>query len=357
MVFISNSEYKNRYTLPFSNNLSTNDKDAYFNNPKHNFVYNKHYVMKSQGVQCGSLDILPNKYPVFVKPEINLRGGNRGCFKVNNDTEFLDIKNKYQEVETIYIKEMFWSTFIEGEEGSTDFVVKNGIIKYELDYKIKKLPDSIIGVETLVSKNNKCPSKVRRWIRKNIPNYCGIVNLQYIGDTIIEVGLRPDAGGRFIQWTGNEEIIKNINYFTETGEWLELPSHYFDFNDKYVIGCYKDYPIVYYLPSSLIANIMRENNVENWHHYIDVQKTGKKYLNIVGENRDNLIRVKKYVEKLTNILNTISIIFFILLIGCIYIHFFVRKLPNSVWVIMSILLMLYLTRFINPQRYAFNYEF
>jgi len=359
MVFLSNFEFKKRFILPFSDKLYTNDRMAYKNNPKHNFVYNKHFVIESQNVECNKMDIVPFKYPVFIKPKMNLRGGNRGCFIANNRQEFLEIREKYDNIqENEYIKELFWSSVIEGEEASTDFIVQDGQIMWELDYKIQKLPNSIIGVETLISTKNRCPNKVRNWIHKYLNDYTGCVNLQYIGDTIIEVGLRFDAGGRFIQWTQNKELIKNINYFVDNGKWIKQPNEVFDFKDVYVIGCYKDYPIIYYLPYPLIELIMKNSNIQNWHYYIDVQKKGQKYLNIVDCDRDKLMQVKNKIEFGMNIMNWIFILTFLSVFVFILTSMVLKyTIPKQFYYIMLIIFILYSTRLVNPYRYISNYEF
>lgn len=364
MVLLSNSEYKTRYTLPFHEKIQTNDIDAYNAYPKFNFVYNKFFVIKSQGVECNEMSIMPTSYPVFIKPKMNLRGGNRGCLIANNKNEFLSIKSNCDAISEAnksntdsFFSDSFWSSVIEGQEASTDFVVQNGQIMWELDYKIQKLPDSIIGVETLISTKNRCPNKVRNWIHKYLNDYTGIVNLQYIGDTIIEAGLRPDAGGRFIQWTENKELIKNINYFTETGKWIHQPKEVFDFEDVYVIGCYKDYPIIYYIPSPIMELIFRNNQIQNWHYYVDVQKKGKKYLNIVDRNREKLIQVKEKIEFGMMILNWLFIIAFISILSYVIGSFALKqKLSKRFYYIVVIIIALYLTRFMNPPRYIYNHE-
>lgn len=359
MLFLSRYDFKTRYLIPYNKNFIPDDVSAYKKYPHFNFVYDKYFVIKSQGVKCGTMDIKPIVYPVFVKPKINLIGGNRGCFVVNNEAEFIDVRNKYEKVkETDNIKSLFWSSFIEGQEGSTDFIVENGIIRFEIDYKINKISGSIIGVETIISTKNKTPNKVRQWIYRYMGDYTGIVNLQYIGDTIIEVGLRPDAGGRFIQWTNNKELVKNINYFIETGKWIEQTNQTLDFKDVYVIGCYKDYPIIYYIPYPIIVLLMKNNKIQNWHYYIDVQKKGKKYLNIVDNDREKLIRVKNLIENIMYIMNLFFIVF-IFAIGFYILTTFLlkNKINKKLYYIILAVFILYLTRFINPTTYVYNKEY
>lgn len=358
MIFLNSREYEKRYIIEFHKELIKDDITAYSKYKKYNFVYDKFFVMKSQGIECNTMDIIPLTFPVFVKPKINLKGGNRGCFVINNKNEFIEIREKYKNKKTEIIKELFWSSVINGEEGSTDFIVSDGMIKYEIDYKIKKIPGSIIGIETIISNNNKTPDRVRKWLYKHLSGFTGIVNLQYIGDTIIEAGLRPDAGGRFIQWTENKTLIENINYFTETGKWIQRPENELKYDDVYVIGCYKDYPIIYYIPYPIVEKILKNNNIQNWHYYIDVQKNGKKYINIVDKNRDKLLKVKKIIENTMNLLNTMFIFLFLSIFSYLIGSFiFGYKMSRQFYIITFFIIILYLTRIINPIRYIYNHNF
>ena len=103
---------------------------------------------------------------------------------------------------------------------------------------------------------------------------------------------------------------------------------------------------------------MKNSNIQNWHYYIDVQKKGQKYLNIVDCDRDKLIQVKNKIEFGMNIMNWIFILTFLSIFVFILTSFVLKyKIPRHVCYIMLIIIILYSTRLINPYRYFSNYEF
>ena len=51
-----------------------NDPEAYKAYPHFRHLFNKYLVTKSQNVRCGKMHEIPKKFPVFVKPIVNLEG-------------------------------------------------------------------------------------------------------------------------------------------------------------------------------------------------------------------------------------------------------------------------------------------
>ena len=50
-----------------------------------------------------------------------------------------------------------------------------------------------------ISIDNKPPENVVSWVNNNLKGYTGVVNAQYKGDKIIEVGLRLGKTGSYIK--------------------------------------------------------------------------------------------------------------------------------------------------------------
>lgn len=333
--FYSNRDAHNRHTVPFTDKLIDNDIDGYDKNEKHRFVYDKLFIAKTQHISCNTMNILPSKYPVFVKPQSGKIGGNKFCYKINNKKEFVKYQGK---------KDLFWCEFIEGKEQSTDFLIDKGKIVFDLTYTIEKTPNTIIGECTIISNTNTCPEKVKQWIYTYLHDYRGPCNIQYINDIIIEVGLRFDSGGNFIQWTKNKSIIDHINYFINTNKWIPFNEYERTFKDVYVIGCFRKYPVVYYIPGYIVTMILQNNNVENYNFYVDEDKAGLKYLNIVSTVKEDCIKSKKIIETLMNFMN--NLILFLFGINSIMLIFG----RINMWLI-TITILLYITRFINPTKY------
>jgi hypothetical protein len=335
MLFYSNRDAENRHIIPYTKKLINNDIDAYHFNKGYEHIYDKKWVTESQNNKCGFMNEIPIQFPVFIKPIINLKGGNRDCYIINNINEF----NKYSNRE-----DLFWSKLYEGEEGSTDFLLDKGKILFELSYKIEKIDGRILGMMTKISTNNKCPFEIIEWVKYNLRDYSGPVNIQYIGENIIEAGLRFDSGGNFIQWTNNKKLIEHINNYIDYGNWIPLHNNDYYFKDRYICGCYKDYPIIYYLPAPLVKRILKFYNVENYNFYIDVDKKGLKYLNIVDTDKEKLIKIKKMIEIIMNSAN----ILIIFLVSLNIILLFLGKLSK---ILLVFTILIFFSRFINPPKY------
>jgi hypothetical protein len=122
----------NPYLDPFNNHLTTKmpvfDGKAYKRYPHHNFVYDKLWIVKSQGLKGGKLENLIGKettvkYPIFIKPRWgHLSASSKNCFKVTSAKEL----KKY-----VNYKNMMWSEFIDAKEE-----LKPDVCLYPSDFKL-----------------------------------------------------------------------------------------------------------------------------------------------------------------------------------------------------------------------------
>ena len=78
------------------------DGQAYKQYPKHNFVYDKLWVAKSQGIESGELeDLIENRYkrqnyPIFIKPRWGHKSASsKNCYKIKSYEELVKYKDKY----------------------------------------------------------------------------------------------------------------------------------------------------------------------------------------------------------------------------------------------------------------------
>lgn len=341
----SNQDAETRHIVPFSLQLVRNDADAHDRNPTLRHIYNKKWVTESQGNPTGTMKDIPQSFPVFAKPIVNLKGANKDCYVIKDKSEFLAHSHR---------DDMFWATEYQGQEGSTDFLIDHGRILFEQSYTIDKEPGTIAAIMTTISPYTKAPETIRHWVRTHLRGYSGPCNVQYIGDNIIEVGLRFDSGGNFLQWTNHAPIIHNINHFIETNQWSPMTSQHLTYKPRYIVGCYQSYPIIYYLPAPIVIAILRYYNVENYNFYVDLDKKGLKYLNIVDPNREKLARAKHTIEEMMNIANSFFLVAFSLL-GLAILHYCTSNSPRitsrQITILSVILFTLYSTRFINPPKY------
>ena len=185
-------QYFTSAECPSDVHIPTDDSAAFEFNPRHRWIYNKLLVAGSQGLECGPRDVAPRRYPVFCKPITNLKGMGVGSCVLRDERDYRD---RCKEGD-------FWTQLLSGEHVSTDLAVVNGTTLWcrhtlgitgtagTFDYWIVQA-QSRPGLETYC----------RDWIRRNLRDYTGMLNIETIGGRIIEAHLRfsdqwPDLYGR-----------------------------------------------------------------------------------------------------------------------------------------------------------------
>ena len=102
-------------------------------------------------------------FPVFIKPRWGHKTStSKNCIKINNPNELEKYKN---------YKNMMWSSFINENEGMTDYIVHNGKIVYQLTYIYSSEQKGFTDVWKYISPENKPPSRVTEWVNKYFINY------------------------------------------------------------------------------------------------------------------------------------------------------------------------------------------
>lgn len=156
------------------NLISTDDFESFDKYPQYNFVYNKEWVAHSQGIE----NRVP-KYPVIVRPRINLKGMGVGAHYVYNIKELNKIPKDY-----------FWSNLYHGDHISVDIFInrENGI---QDTIAFKGIPGKLFTFKHWESMPYyQLPIHIKKWILRYLTGYNGIINLEIIGDKIIECHLR-----------------------------------------------------------------------------------------------------------------------------------------------------------------------
>jgi len=158
-----------------------NDKEAYTMYHDFNNVYNKLELFKYQKINCNPLPILPDKndYPVVIKPIINLYGMGLNSIKINNEKEIVKYKKSG----------FFWCKFVSGKHISYDLIVNKGVIIYHCAFEgIKHRTFGMFKKWTQI--DISIPNIIKKYIKDKLLNYTGSVNIEVIGETMIEVHLR-----------------------------------------------------------------------------------------------------------------------------------------------------------------------
>ena len=192
-------------------------------NKKYLNIYNKLFIAQSQNLICAPVGVYPEKFPVFAKPIINLYGMGHHSYKLSCELDYYKIK---------YIPGLFWAEFLEGNHISLDVILLNGEIKFWVAYlgHPGKTTGEFDYWETLP--NYKLPDNIEKWIQDNIKDYTGCVNLETIGNSIIEGHMRMGDINQLDFVNENEyPVMASICDLYDKGEWTlsddyEIPKIY-----------------------------------------------------------------------------------------------------------------------------------
>jgi hypothetical protein len=344
----------NPYTDPFNKSFTRKlpmfDKRAYHANPKYNFVYDKLWVCQSQGIDSGRLEtITPTsniQYPIFIKPRWGHKSASsKNCFKI---TSYDELKN-YR-----HLDEMMWSTYIEGTENMTDYVLVNGHIVYQITYLYSDEQHGFIESYKLISPENQPPSHITDWVNTHLTGYTGVVNVQYRGEGIIEVGLRLARGGAYIQSTNNDHIIDLINEVYDTGTFTPRSPEMYHFTPFYSFKCFTRIPILYLFPQYIVDMVMYIFGSKPFYEYY-FEPNGKD-----GCVFFQFLHEKKSIGQLCVLVWTLLFVIaqFAILgtFGYLLYSFFQakKKMRSTLKMWVYIWIAVYLTQYLNPISVQFN---
>ena len=336
--------YKDNFDIFLSSEIPYFDKIAYDKYKKHKKVYDKLWIAESQNMKCGKIDDLvenPDEisklpFPIFIKPRWGHKSASsKGCYK---------IKDKNELKKHLHKKNVIWSSFVDATEGMTDYIVKEGDIVHQITYNYSEKQNGFSDDWKYISKENKPPDYVTEWVNKNIKGFNGVVNVQYRGPSIIEVGLRLARGGSYITSTQNEPLIKNINNVVDLKEWDYNLEKEIDYLPFYAFKCHTFMPILFLFPQYFIDNFIVNNGGNSFYEYYfePTGKNGMVFFQFFHNDFETGMKAKKDMETKFNLLQQTAIL---LIIGII-IGFFTSNLISVIFII--IFIGLFLMRFLNP---------
>jgi len=145
-------------------------------------------VAEIQGLACGPLGIVPEKFPVFLKPIYNLFGGSISAYKIDDEESY----DRHQ----TYHPGRFWMEFLEGDHIQHDFGMIRGKVVFEERFLGNRyfLDGKHTGAFDYWERDLGYDYAPRKWLEEHLKDYTGFVNLETIGlecNHIIEVHLRP----------------------------------------------------------------------------------------------------------------------------------------------------------------------
>jgi hypothetical protein len=171
--------------------IPTEDSDAWLWTPRHRWVYDKLAVALSQGLEAGPHGVVPQRFPVFSKPIINLRGMGAGSRVIVDSTAY----------ERYHTPGHFWSPLLSGRHVSSDVALVDGRPVWWRHATGTPSRDGMFAHWVLhAAADVQIESHAGRWLESHLAGYTGLANLETIGGTIIEVHLRfadqwPDLYG------------------------------------------------------------------------------------------------------------------------------------------------------------------
>jgi hypothetical protein len=337
--------FSNPYLDPFNSFISKNvpdfDYQAFNKYTNHNFVYDKLWVAKSQGLLCGTLSTLKqNKnicLPIFIKPRWGHKTAtSKNCFKINQWDEITNYKQ---------IPDMMWSEFIDAKEQMTDYVLLNGQIVYQITYIYSDSQNEFIDDWKYISPETKPIEKITDWVNRHLSQFTGAVNMQYRDDKIIEVGLRFARGGAYILSTKNKYLIENINNVVNNGIWdYNITQSQLDFEPFYSFKVYCSMPVIYIFPQYYLDYIIEKNSCMPFYEYYfePSGKNGSVVVQFLHKNFEKGMETKKYLETAFTVAQWIFCLLFIL-------SLYIFSINKTIGILCIICLgILFNTRFLNP---------
>ncbi len=172
-------------------NITTEDTDAWVWYPEQRWVYDKLKVALSQGLDAGPHGTPPPGFPVFSKPIINLKGMGAGSRVLTSAADY----------DAYSAPGHFWMTLLEGRHVSSDLAVVDGTPCWWRHVTGKPAGEGTFDYWTIHAEPDaEIERRCGAWVRKHLAGYTGMLNLETMGGTIIEVHLRfadqwPDLYG------------------------------------------------------------------------------------------------------------------------------------------------------------------
>lgn len=341
--------YVDGFTTHLTNQMPFFDKACYKRYPDYNFVYDKLWIVKSQGLLGGRLEKLIGKekqmsYPIFIKPRWgHLSASSKNCFKINSAEElakYIDYPN------------MMWSEFIDAKEGMTDYILLKGTIVHQITYVYSDKQNGFSDDWKYISPDSMPPDIITDWVNQNMTDFTGVVNVQYRDDKIIEVGLRLARGGAYVISTENAALIQNINYIFTKQDWDYSLAGKMNFKPFYVFKCFTTLPIIYLFPQKIVDSYIRQKTKRPFYEYYfePTGATGMVFFQFMDDDFERGMQTKKHIE---TIFYTTQLIMYVLIVLSItiivvYPYWRYRYIPAV------IVIALWLTRFLNPITTNYN---
>ncbi len=220
--------------------IPTTDDGAWEYFPKHRWVYNKLEIALSQNLRCAPVGVEPKQFPVFMKPITNLYGAGLNSSLITAPEEYEKRK---------HLSGHFWTEYLQGDHISHDLIVIKGDVVFDLPFRGEKLGQGMFDYwETIEAPAST--AYVSSWVKNNLSDYSGTINLETIGGKIIECHLRMGDIDRL----GNLQLLQNIINVYAGKDWT--------FHEKlppfYLFALWGDWNVNYSIDKNVVAGIGKD---------------------------------------------------------------------------------------------------
>lgn len=174
-------QYFEGIPCPAQVTIPVDDPAAWRLYPRYRHIYNKLFICSSQGIAHAPHGVLPERFPVFSKPIVNLHGMGAGGFVVGSRSE----------LEARFTPGHFWMTMFKGRHISTDVALVRGTPHWWSHTEGRRLSGGTFDYWTVLGRRlPRLEADCGRWIRQHLAGFTGIVNFESVGGAIIECHLR-----------------------------------------------------------------------------------------------------------------------------------------------------------------------
>lgn len=202
-------QYFETVACPPDINIPTDDIDSYEWFPNHRWVYDKLRIARSQGLVSGMAGDPTPVFPVFAKPNVNLRGMGLDSRIIRTQTEFDALPPGHM-----------WMPLLLGEHISTDCAIVNGEVKW-LRHALGFPWHEGMFTHWVIELGHRIELKhfLTNWVRQHMAGYSGMMNFETIGGTIIEAHLR--FADQWCDLYGRDWFDALVGLYAQ-GKWLSL---------------------------------------------------------------------------------------------------------------------------------------
>jgi hypothetical protein len=162
--------------------VAMDDVSAYRLHPDYNWVYDRLRLMVEQGIAAAPCPVPIGATPTVVKPIMNLTGLSEGVYATSNVRDAP--------------AGTFHMPYLDGPQYSIDVALDRGRIEWMCATECIVSSEQLgmfAGFRVDVILPNPVRRVLERWLPEWLASFTGVANVEVIGETIIEVHLRPSA--------------------------------------------------------------------------------------------------------------------------------------------------------------------